>query len=101
MNLQKMMQQAQAMQQRLSEMQAKLEAEEIEGTSGGGLVKVLINGKHMALKVTIDESMLKPVDKEVLEDLLVAAFNDARGKADTSASSQMNEMTAGLNLPPG
>jgi len=101
MNLQKMMQQAQQMQQKLAEMQAKLEVEEIEGASGGGLVKILINGKHLMLKATIDESLLKPVDKEVLEDLIVAAYNDARNKAETSAAGQMSQMTSGLNLPPG
>ncbi len=101
MNLQKMMKQAQDMQTKMAEMQARLEAEETDGSSGGGLVKVRINGKGVMLKVTIDESLMKPVDKEVLEDLLVAAYNDARGKADASASGQMSQMTSGLNLPPG
>jgi DNA-binding YbaB/EbfC family protein len=101
MNLQKMMQQAQQMQQKLADMQAKLETEEAEGSSGGGMVKILLNGKHMALKVTIDESMLKPIEKEVLEDLVVAAFNDAKNKIDSKVSDQMGQLTGGMNLPPG
>ncbi|NBO20012.1 MAG: YbaB/EbfC family nucleoid-associated protein [Proteobacteria bacterium] len=101
MNLQKMMKQAQEMQQKMQDMQARLEAEESEGSSGGGLVKVRINGKNMMLKVNIDESLMKPDEKEVLEDLLIAAYNDARGKVDAAFSDQMGKMTAGLNLPPG
>jgi len=101
MNLQKMMQQAQQMQQKMADMQAKLEVEENEGNSGGGMVKMRINGKGVMLKVAVDESLLKPEEKEVLEDLLVAAYNDARGKADANASGLMSQMTSGLNLPPG
>jgi len=101
MNLQKMMQQAQQMQQKLADMQAKLETEESEGSAGGGMVKVRINGKNMMLKVSIDDSLMKPDEKEVLEDLLVAAYNDARGKVDASTSEKMSQMTGGLGLPPG
>ncbi len=101
MNLQKMMKQAQEMQTKMAEMQAKLEAEEAEGSSGGGLVKIKINGKNMMLKVTIDESLMNPDEKEVLEDLLVAAYNDARGKVDASASDHMSKVTSGMNLPAG
>jgi hypothetical protein len=101
MNLQKMMQQAQEMQKKMTQMQAKLEAEETDGSSGGGMVRVRINGKHMMLKVDIDQSLLVPSEKEVLEDLLVAAYNDARGKVDGSFSEQMNKLSGELNLPPG
>ncbi|MBY0408185.1 MAG: YbaB/EbfC family nucleoid-associated protein [Rickettsiales bacterium] len=101
MNLQKMMKQAQEMQTKMADMQARMEQEESEGSSGGGLVKVRINGKNTMLKVTIDESLMKPDEKEVLEDLLVAAYNDARTKVDAAFSDQMSSMTAGLNLPPG
>jgi DNA-binding YbaB/EbfC family protein len=101
MNLQKMMKQAQEMQQKMVDLQARLEAEEEEGSSGGGLVRVRINGKHMMLNVSIDESLMKPEEKEVLEDLLVAAYNDARGKTDASAAAQMGQVTSGMNLPPG
>ena len=101
MNLQKMMKQAQEMQTKMAEMQARLETEEAEGSAGGGMVKVRINGKNMMLKVSIDDSLMKPDEKEVLEDLLVAAYNDARGKVDATFSDQMGQMTSGLNLPPG
>jgi DNA-binding YbaB/EbfC family protein len=101
MNIQKMMKQAQEMQAKMADMQAKLESEEAEGSSGGGMVRVRINGKNMMLKVTIDDSLMKPDEKEVLEDLLIAAYNDARGKIDATTSDQMGQITSGLNLPPG
>jgi len=101
MNLQKMMKQAQDMQQKMQDMQLKLEAEESEGAAGGGMVKIRINGKNMMLAVKIDDSLMKAEEKEVLEDLLVAAYNDARGKVDAAFSDQMAKMTSGLNLPPG
>ena len=101
MNLQKMMQQAQAMQQKIATVQAKLEAEETDGSAGGGMVSVRINGKKDLLKVTIDASLLKPDEKEVVEDLLIAAFNDAKGKVDASSANAMGQVTSGLSLPPG
>ncbi|MDE3015811.1 MAG: YbaB/EbfC family nucleoid-associated protein [Pseudomonadota bacterium] len=101
MNLQKMMQQAQQMQQKLADMQARLEAEETEGSAGGGLVKLRLNGKRTLLNVSIDDSLMRHEEKEVLEDLLVAAHNDACGKIESSASQKMSAMTSGLNLPPG
>src|SRR5476649_1887150 len=99
MNLQKMMKQAQKMQQKMTDMQARLETEEAEGSSGGGMVKIRINGKNMMLKVQIDDSLMKPDEKEVLEDLLVAAYNDARAKVDAAFNDNMSSMTSGLNLP--
>lgn len=101
MNLQKMMKQAQDMQMKMQQMQLQLEAQEMDGQSGGGLVKMRINGKNMMLKVSIDDSLMKLEEKEVLEDLLVAAYNDARGKVDAAFNEQMGQMTSGLNLPPG
>ena len=101
MNLQKMMKQAQDMQNKMAEMQARLETEEAEGSSGGGSVRVRINGKNMMLKVTIDDSLIKLDEKEMLEDLLVAAYNDARGKIDATTSDQMGKITSGMSLPPG
>jgi nucleoid-associated protein EbfC len=101
MNLQKMMQQAQQMQQKIADMQAKMDMQEMEGKAGGGMVAVKINGKHRMLKVSIDQSLLKPDEKEVLEDLIVAAYNDAKGKLDTTFSDQMGALTGGLDLPPG
>lgn len=101
MNLQKMMKQAQEMQQKITEMQMRAESEESDGTAGGGMVTVRLNGKNQLLKVTIDPSLLKPEEKEVIEDLLIAAFNDAKNKVDANFSEQMSKLTGGLNLPPG
>lgn len=101
MNLQKMMKQAQDMQSKMQEMQLRLEAEESDGSSGGGAVKIRINGKNMMLNVQIDDSLMKVEEKEVLEDLLIAAYNDARAKVDEKFSASMSSMTSGMNLPPG
>jgi DNA-binding YbaB/EbfC family protein len=101
MNLQKMMKQAQEMQNKIAAVQEKIEAEEMTGAAGGGMVSVLINGKNSLLKVSIDDSLLKLEEKEMLEDLIVAAFNDAKEKMDSSTSSQMSAITSGMNLPAG
>jgi DNA-binding YbaB/EbfC family protein len=101
MNIQKMMKQAQEMQVKLQDIQTKLEASEIDGAAGGGAVKVRISGKHRALKVEIDPSLLTPSEKDTLEDLLIVAWNDARAKLDEQADTQMKSLSAGLNLPPG
>ncbi|SRR5260221_1443156 len=96
-----LMQQAQAMQQKVQELQAKLERMEIVGNSGAGLVKVTVNGRNETCKVEIDPSLLKPEDKGVVEDLIVAAANDARSKVEQIVQDQMKSMTGGLPLPPG
>ncbi|NBX03244.1 MAG: YbaB/EbfC family nucleoid-associated protein [Alphaproteobacteria bacterium] len=101
MNIQKMMKQAQEMQNKIAEMQKRMEQEETEGSSGGGSVKILLTGKNTLLKVSIDESLMKPEDREMLEDLIVAAHNDARNKIDTAFNERMSSVTAGLSLPPG
>lgn len=101
MNLHKMMKQAQEMQSKITALQQKVEAEEMDGSAGGGMVKMRINGKHDLLKVQIDDSLMKLEEKEMLEDLIVAAYRDAKEKMDASTSSQMNSVTSGLNLPPG
>lgn len=101
MNLQKMMKQAQEMQSKLGAMQAKLEESESDGSAGGGAVQLTINGKKVLKKIAIDESLLAPSEKEVLEDLIIAAFNDASNKADQKAQAEMSAMTSGLGLPPG
>lgn len=101
MNIQKMMKQAQEMQTKIANLQAKVEAEEMDGSAGGGLVSLRINGKHNLLKVSIDASLLKAEEKEMLEDLIVAAFNDAKTKMDDSTASQMSAITSGMNLPAG
>ena len=101
MNIQKMMKQAQMMQAKIAELQAKLESEETEGSSGGGLVKLVITGKNDLRSISIDESLMKPEEKEVLEDLIVAAFNDAKTKVDANFTEQLNKITSGMGLPPG
>ena len=98
MNIQGIMKQAQAMQKRMEEEQAKLAQEEVEGSSGGGLVKVVLNGKFEMKNLKIDPSLVDKDETEVLEDLIVAAYNDAKNKADTKMQESMSAMTGGLNL---
>lgn len=92
---------AQNAQAELQKAQEGLDKIEVEGTSGGGLVKVRATAKGRILAVSIDESLLQPSDKTMVEDLVAAAFNDAKAKADTAASAEMQKMTSGLPLPPG
>lgn len=101
MNLQKMMKQAHDMQQKMTQLQQRLEAAETDGSAGGGAVTLRINGKHELLKVNIDASLLKPEEKEMIEDLLVAAYNDARKKVDDEFNSEMKTLSSGISLPPG
>ncbi len=96
-----LMQQAQAMQQKVQDLQAELERMEIVGSSGAGLVKVTVNGKNETRKVEIDVSLLKPDDKGVVEDLVVAACNDARTHVEDLVQEKMKSITGGLPLPPG
>ena len=101
MDLKKMIKQAQEMQGRMQQMQEDLAALEVEGQSGGGLVKVKLNGKLEARGLKIDPSLIKPEEAEILEDLIVAAFQDAKRKAEAAAQAKMQEITGGLGLPPG
>ncbi len=100
-NLGAMMKQAQEMQAKMAEMQERLANTEIEGSSGGGLVRVTLTGKSQVRKVKIDPSLIADGDVDVLEDLVVAAFNDARGKVEAMLAEKMSELTGGLPLPPG
>jgi DNA-binding YbaB/EbfC family protein len=100
-NLGQMMKQAQQMQQRMQDLQDELEKAEITGASGGGLVKMVLNGKGAVKKITIDRSLMVPDEVEVVEDLLLAAFNDARAKVDRQSAEEMAKLTGGLQLPPG
>lgn len=100
-NLGQLMKQAQQMQDRMAEMQEKLAQREAIGTAGGGLVQVTVNGKQEIKAVKIDPSLVDPAEVEVLEDLIVAAASDARGKMEAEVQQQMQELTGGLNLPPG
>lgn len=96
-----MMKQAQGLQQKMEEMQEKIAAMESEGSAGAGLVKVTLNGKGYASKVEINPDMFREDEKEVLEDLLTAAINDAKSKLEDQSQEQMKAMTEGLPLPPG
>ena len=96
-----LMQQAQQMQQKMKELQEQLERQEIVGSSGAGMVKVTVNGKGETRQVEIDASLFKPEDKGVVEDLIVAAANDARSKVEETVQEQMKSITGGLPLPPG
>jgi DNA-binding YbaB/EbfC family protein len=96
-----MMKQAKALQEKMEAMQAEISAMEIEGASGGGLVKVVMTGKSEMKRLKIDPSLLKPEEAEILEDLIVAAANDARAKAEARLADKMREITGGMQLPPG
>jgi DNA-binding YbaB/EbfC family protein len=96
-----LMKQAQEMQARMAELQEKLAAAEIEGSAAGGMVKVVLNGKHEMRDLEIDPSLLVPDEREVLEDLIKAAYNDARFRVEHYAQDEMQKLTGGLNLPPG
>lgn len=85
----------------LQKAQDGLDKIEVEGAAGGGLVKIKASAKGRIIGVDIDESLLVPGEKQMLEDLIVAALNDARAKADAASSAEMSKMTAGLPLPPG
>ena len=100
-SLEEIMQMAQNAQAELQKAQDSLDKIEVEGASGGGLVKVRATAKGRILAVSIDESLLQPSEKTMLEDLVTAALNDARAKADQAVASEMQKMTSGLPLPPG
>ena len=100
-NLGEMMKQVQAMQSRMADMQAKLEQATVTGQSGGGLVKVTLSGKGAMTGVAIDASLLKLEEKDIVEDLIVAAHTDAKAKAEAMMAKEMEQVTGGLPLPPG
>jgi DNA-binding YbaB/EbfC family protein len=100
-DLMKLMKQAGEIQGRMQKMQEELAALEVEGQSGAGLVTVRLNGKMEARGIKIDPSLIKPDEAEMLEDLILAAFQDAKAKAETAVQAKMQEVTGGLQLPPG
>ena len=100
-NLGNMMKQAQQLQKKMAEAQDKLNDIEVEGTSGGGLVKVTATAKGAFKRILIDDSLIKVDEKEILEDLIVAAINDAKQKGENAAQEAMKSLTGGLPLPPG
>ena len=100
-NLGNMLKQAQQMQTRMAEMQARLEAETVEGAAGGGMVKLTLSGKGELKRVSIDPALMTADDREVLEDLLLAAHADAKAKVEAMMAEEMQKATAGMNLPAG
>lgn len=100
-NLGDMMKQVQAMQSKMADMQAKLETATVTGQSGGGLVKVTLTGKGAMSALNVDVSLLKEDEKEILEDLIVAAHADAKVKSEALMAEEMKSVTGGLALPPG
>lgn len=101
LDLEQIMQMAQNAQAELQKAQDSLDKIEVDGAAGGGLVKVRATAKGRIISIDIDESLLQPSEKTMLEDLVAAALNDARTKADTAAAEEMRKMSSGLPLPPG
>jgi len=100
-NLGNMMKQAQQMQAKMAEMQNRLGEMEVTGISGGGVIQATLNGKFELKRIKIDPDVVDPEDVEVLEDLILAAFNDAKSKVENTLQDEMSKLTGGLNLPPG
>jgi nucleoid-associated protein EbfC len=100
-NLTELMKQAGQMQARMAEMQKKLEGLIVEGQAGGGLVKVRMTGKSAVIGIEIDPTLMKPEEKEIVEDLLIAALGDAKAKAETLMADEMKVVTGGMPIPPG
>ena len=100
-SLEDIMQMAQNVQAEMQKAHESLDKIEVEGTSGGGLVKVRASAKGRILGVSIDDSLLQPSEKTMLEDLIAAALNDAKNKADAAAAPEMEKMTSSIPLPPG
>ncbi len=100
-NMSQIMKQAKAMQEKMAEMQKKIEETEIEGSSGGGAVKIVMNGKHEVKNLFIDPSIVNSNEKEILEDLIIAALNDVNKKIAESTNDQLGSISGGMGLPPG
>jgi nucleoid-associated protein EbfC len=101
MDFMKMMKQAKDLQAKMACIQEEIAALEVEGVAGAGLVRVTLSGKGEMRRLSIDPSLFKEEEVEILEDLLVAAHSDAKGKAETAMQEKMKELTGGLELPPG
>ena len=100
-NFSDMMKKAQEMQKKMQEIQDSLSSLEVDGSSGGGIVKIIMNCKNEVKKIDIDPSIIKNDEKEVMEDLIIAALNDAKSKAEEKSQEEMKKLTGGLGLPPG
>jgi DNA-binding YbaB/EbfC family protein len=101
MNFNQFLKQAQSMQKKMQDTQEQMALKEYIGQSGGGLISVAITGQKNVKKITIDKSLLIPDEVDVLEDLLVAALNDAKNKADKDSEDSMGQLLGGMPLPPG
>jgi len=101
MDIMGMMKKAQAMQAKLQETQDELARLDVEGESGGGMVRITLSAKGEMKAIHLDPSLMTPADKEMAEDLILAAYADAKGKADRLTAEKMQALTAGLPLPPG
>jgi hypothetical protein len=95
----KLLKQAQQMQERLAEMQARLAEKTVEASSGGGMVKAVMNGKHEVVSLKIEPEVVNPADVEMLEDLIVAALSEARARVDDMIRNEMSSLTGGLPIP--
>ena len=100
-NLGQMMKQAQEMQAKMGEMQARMDQTEVTGVAGGGMVEITLNGKGEMRGLKIDPVLIKADEAEVMEDLIIAAHNDAKARVEAKVQSEMADLTGGLNLPPG
>ena len=96
-----MMKQAQELQKKMADVQEQLKLIEVEGSSGGGMVKVTSTAKGEIKRILIDESLMKKEEKEITEDLIVAAINDAKQKGEVATQEEMKKVTGGISLPPG
>ena len=98
-NMQKQLQQAQALQRQMEQMQAELEEKEFTATAGGGAISVTVNGKKEILALNIDKEVVDPDDVEMLQDLIIAAVNEAMRQVEAASESEMGRLTGGLNIP--
>ena len=101
MNIQSMLKKAQALQAKMSQVQEELKTKEMIGTAGGGKVKVTMNGAQEVIAISIDPDVVKPDETDLLEDLVLAAFRDARAKITKMVEEEMSRVTGGMGLPPG
>ncbi len=101
MDIQRLMQQAQKVQEKMKKIEAEIAEKEFEGSAGGGMVKAILTGNGIAKKIIIDLKLISVDEKEILEDLIVAAFNDAKKKSDEGSSEAIKSATSGIPLPPG
>jgi|TARA_B110000263_G_scaffold247201_1_gene259608 DNA-binding YbaB/EbfC family protein len=100
-NISQMLKQAQQMQSKMAEMQEQLADTLVDGVSGAGLVTVILNCKGEMRSIKLDPSLLNPAENEILEDLIIAAYADAKSKSEAKSAEAMKELTGGIELPPG